>query len=88
VKVLSLADELLLLDIYPAGEEPIPGISSQLLLDKICHNSGRAQLTSPQNLSEKLNQLVSNGCAVLMQGAGNISQLAQNLISSHAVKNS
>lgn len=34
-KVLSTADELILLDIYPARELPIEGINSQFLLDKI-----------------------------------------------------
>ncbi|MDR1160860.1 MAG: UDP-N-acetylmuramate--L-alanine ligase, partial [Tannerellaceae bacterium] len=29
---LSLLDELILLDIYPAREEPIPGVSSQIIL--------------------------------------------------------
>lgn len=32
---LSLLDELILLDIYPAREEPIEGISSQLIFDKV-----------------------------------------------------
>lgn len=32
---LSALDELLLLDIYPAREEPIPGITSQWLLEKV-----------------------------------------------------
>ncbi len=32
---LSLLDELILLDIYPAREEPIPGVTSQMLLDKV-----------------------------------------------------
>ncbi len=32
---LSLLDELVLLDIYPAREEPIPGVTSQMLLDKV-----------------------------------------------------
>ena len=32
---LSLLDELILLPIYPAREEPIEGVSSQLLLDKV-----------------------------------------------------
>lgn len=32
---LSLADEIILLDIYPAREEAIPGITSQIILDKI-----------------------------------------------------
>ena len=34
-EVLSTADELILLDIYAAREEPIEGVSSQVLLDKI-----------------------------------------------------
>jgi len=34
-KVLSTADEVMLLEIYPARELPIPGVNSQLLLDKI-----------------------------------------------------
>jgi UDP-N-acetylmuramate--alanine ligase len=34
-KSLSLADELLLMDIYPAREEPIPDVSSDLLFDDI-----------------------------------------------------
>lgn len=34
-EVLSAADELILLDIYAAREEPIEGVSSQVLLDKI-----------------------------------------------------
>mgnify|MGYP003732948737 CR=1 FL=1 len=32
---LSLLDEVVLLDIYPAREKPIPGVTSQMLLDKI-----------------------------------------------------
>jgi UDP-N-acetylmuramate--alanine ligase len=31
-KSLSLADEVLLMDIYPAREEPIPGITSDMFL--------------------------------------------------------
>lgn len=36
--VLSMADELMLLDIYPARELPIPGVTSQMLLDKVTLN--------------------------------------------------
>lgn len=34
-QALSLADEVVLLDIYPAREEPIPGITSKIILDKV-----------------------------------------------------
>ena len=32
---LSKADRLILLDIYPAREEPIPGVSSEMIFDKV-----------------------------------------------------
>lgn len=34
-KALSAVDKLILLDIYPAREEPIPGVSSRLVFDKV-----------------------------------------------------
>ncbi|RED92447.1 UDP-N-acetylmuramate--L-alanine ligase [Marinoscillum furvescens] len=42
---LSLADEIILLDIYPAREEPIPGISSRVIFDQI--------FKEPKTLCEK-----------------------------------
>jgi UDP-N-acetylmuramate--alanine ligase len=38
---LSIADRLLLLDIYPARELPIEGVNSQMLLDKVSINDKR-----------------------------------------------
>lgn len=32
---LSLVDKLILLDIYPAREEPIPGVTSEIIFDKV-----------------------------------------------------
>lgn len=34
-KALSAVDKLIMLDIYPAREEPIPGVSSRLIFDKV-----------------------------------------------------
>ena len=34
-KALSAVDKLILLDIYPAREKPIPGVSSRLIFDKV-----------------------------------------------------
>ena len=30
-----MLDELILMDIYPAREEPIPGVSSSMILDRV-----------------------------------------------------
>lgn len=80
VKVLTLADELLLLDIYPAGESPIEGITSQSLMEQIKQRTKHAQIITQQNLQDVVASVVTEGCAVLMQGAGSISQLAQAMM--------
>ncbi len=80
VEVLKMADELLLLDIYPAGESPIPGISSDVLAKAINQYSSNVTLVTELNLDDCLNQLVKDGDVILMQGAGSIGQLATNLM--------
>lgn len=68
---LSLADELLLLDIYPARELPIEGITSQLILDQVKAPSKR--LVSKEELLQVLSSEPSE--VVLTMGAGDISEL-------------
>jgi len=74
-------DQLLLLDIYPARELPIKGITSLWLLNKI-----RAQVTKNKhnyNLVEKeevLNKIkLSNARIVLFIGAGDIENLVESV---------
>lgn len=80
VDVLNLADELLLMDIYPAGEAAIPGVSSESLLQHINITRPNARLVTDQNLVETLGKLIVDGDVILMQGAGSIGQMAQNLM--------
>lgn len=40
-EVLSMADELLLLEIYPARELPIEGVSSKIIFDKVTQSNKR-----------------------------------------------
>ncbi|PNQ75251.1 UDP-N-acetylmuramate--L-alanine ligase [Hanstruepera neustonica] len=65
---LSKFDEVILLDIYPARELPIPGVTSQWLLDKI-KNSNK-QLVKKANLISKIKESTAN--VVLTIGAGDI----------------
>lgn len=65
---LSLADEVVLLDIYPAREEPIPGVTSKIIFDKI--KSPRKLMISKENLVETLKNL--NFEVLLTVGAGDI----------------
>jgi UDP-N-acetylmuramate--alanine ligase len=71
---LSQADEVVLLDIYPAREKPLPGVDSQMILDKI---------TAPQKYlstkEEVLNRVRKNSYLDILAtlGAGDIDTLVQ-----------
>lgn len=72
-KSLSRFDELLLLDIYPAREEPIPGVTSEWLLMKI--EGENKQLVSKEILPQKVAE--STASVIVIIGAGDISELVQ-----------
>lgn len=67
-QALSLADELLLLPIYPARELPIEGVTSQIILDKVtCH---KKSIYTKENLINSLHLLNFEVCLTL--GAGDV----------------
>ncbi|WP_338732821.1 UDP-N-acetylmuramate--L-alanine ligase [Mangrovimonas cancribranchiae] len=65
---LSLFDEVLLLDIYPARELPIQGVNSKWLLDKI--SNPNKKLITKNNIVEEV--LKTKASVVLTAGAGDI----------------
>lgn len=72
-KSLALLDELFLLDIYPAREKPIEGVTSALLLEKVALD--QKSLTSKENL---VAQLADRKLEVLLLlGAGDIDTLIE-----------
>ena len=81
VKVLSGADVLVLLDVYPAGEEPIPGADSRSLSRSI-RQRGQVDpifAASTDEVPGLLRGVLRDGDVVIAQGAGNIAALAQSL---------
>lgn len=68
-RVLSTLDELILLDIYPARELPIPGVDSDLILNKMTLNNKVA--CKMENLIELL-ESKDDLEVVVTFGAGNI----------------
>jgi UDP-N-acetylmuramate--alanine ligase len=72
---LELLDEVILLDIYPAREKPIPGITSSMLLEKI--NSGHKYLIAKENLVKEVT--AHNFDVLVTMGAGDIDQLVEPL---------
>lgn len=70
---LSLLDELILLDIYPAREEPIPGVTSQIIFDAVTISAKR--LVRKEELLDVVAAEADGLDVVLMVGAGNIELL-------------
>lgn len=72
-EVLSLADETILLPIYPARELPIPGVGSQLILEKMTNKN-----KSVKEKDALLKWVSDNSTELLIiAGAGDIDVLVQ-----------
>jgi UDP-N-acetylmuramate--alanine ligase len=70
---LELLDEVILLDIYPAREQPVPGITSQFLLDKI--SKKEKYLVEKSDITAFLKDRKLE--VLLTLGAGDIDQLVE-----------
>ena len=75
-QALSLADEVLLLPIYPARELPIEGVSSEMLLDKL--TCAEKNIYSKENLINSIS--VRNFDVLLTVGAGDIANLLPKIV--------
>jgi UDP-N-acetylmuramate--alanine ligase len=72
-KSLALLDELILLDIYPAREEPIKGVNSEMIFKKI---EGKNKVMCSKD--ELMSLLKERSPQVLLTlGAGDIDQLVE-----------
>lgn len=72
---LELLDDVVLMEIYPAREQAIPGITSSMLLEKI--NAKRKSLYSKEELVEKV--MAHDFDVLLTMGAGDIDRFVQPL---------
>ena len=82
VAVLSRCDMLLLLDVYPAGEDPIPGADSRSLTRSV-RQRGLVEPIFVESIEEVpavLVDVLMDGDVVITQGAGNVAKLAQDLL--------
>jgi UDP-N-acetylmuramate--alanine ligase len=75
------ADEVLVADVYPAGEAPIPGIDRDALVDGLRTHGHRnvAALAGPESLPETIAGMARPGDLVMCLGAGTISGWANAL---------
>ena len=73
---LSMMDDVILLEIYPARELPIPGVSSKLIFDDLKNMGRKIECKKEQlfNIIEELNPEI-----LLSMGAGDIDQMVEPL---------
>lgn len=81
VEVLATVDVLLVLDIYAAGEQPIPGADARALCRSI---RGRGKVdpifvSGPDKLLETLAGVTQDDDLVMLLGAGNIGRIADTI---------
>jgi UDP-N-acetylmuramate--alanine ligase len=78
-RALELTDELYLLDIYPAREAPLPGITIEKLLDKI--NLEKKYMSTKLNIVNDLNKEEKE--LVVIVGAGDIDTCIQPIVNNY-----
>ena len=72
-KALSSVDKLILLDIYPAREEPIEGVTSEIIFDKVTI-ADKVLLKKEQLMEYLENEPID---ALITFGAGNIDRFVE-----------
>jgi UDP-N-acetylmuramate--alanine ligase len=72
---LSAADEVVLLPIYPARELPIPGVTSEMIIEKMTHNN--VVLLEKEAVSAWVKKQQPK--LLVMAGAGDIDVLIRNI---------
>ncbi|MCC6913187.1 MAG: UDP-N-acetylmuramate--L-alanine ligase [Rhodospirillaceae bacterium] len=75
------ADHVVVADVYPAGEQPIPGVDRDALINGLHAHGHKAvtALVSPKHLAAVIDDIASAGDIVVCLGAGNITAWAHAL---------
>ncbi|MDR0488141.1 MAG: UDP-N-acetylmuramate--L-alanine ligase [Propionibacteriaceae bacterium] len=80
-EALALADEVIVLDVYPAREDPIPGVTGELIAHALARRGGTVHyVPALDNAVDALKSLVKPGDLVLTVGAGSITTVGPKLI--------
>lgn len=81
-RALSHTDILYIIDIYSAGEPPIDGVSSPLLMEKIVEEGKNNVFyeSDPDVLVEKIVRDLKPGDVILTLGAGNVWKMAERIV--------
>jgi UDP-N-acetylmuramate--alanine ligase len=80
-EALAGADSVFVADIYPAREQPIPGVTAALIVDSTRDAGGTVEWQGARgSLSAELARVVRGGDVVLTIGAGDITKTGPELL--------
>jgi UDP-N-acetylmuramate--L-alanine ligase/UDP-N-acetylenolpyruvoylglucosamine reductase len=91
-RAFDSADRVVITDIYPASEAPLPGITGQTIADEIMAHGHRSVSYQPrlERLHCDLGNMIASGDLILSLGAGNIHEqlsiLAADLVIAERLK--
>jgi UDP-N-acetylmuramate--alanine ligase len=77
------ADNVFVLDIYPASEQPIPGVTAEAVVSEIGNGSARYAGSFAEAI-KAVQGLAQPGDAILTLGAGNVSQIGPQILDAFA----
>ncbi|MFJ8929111.1 UDP-N-acetylmuramate--L-alanine ligase [Streptomyces sp. NPDC102364] len=78
---LALADASVVLDIYPAREDPIPGITSALIIDAAREAGADVQAAADKDAAvAAVTGMAKHGDLVLTMGAGDVTDLGPRIL--------
>ena len=84
IEVLQLVDQLILLDVYPAGEDLIKNYESKDLLERLKGTALNVCLSEESKVNISIEESLEKGEGIiLMQGAGSISKISESLMKTY-----
>lgn len=77
---LALADASLVLDIYPAREDPIPGVTSELIIEAARAGADVTAVHDAAEVPAAVAGMAGAGDLVLTMGAGDVTDLGPRIL--------
>jgi UDP-N-acetylmuramate--alanine ligase len=77
---LEIADIVYVTDIYPAGEQPIEGVSSSLVVDEFQDQNKVKYISDTEKMLSDIRETLSSGGICITLGAGNVYKFGTHLL--------
>ena len=77
---LSMADVVVVTEVYPAREQPLPGVTGERVAKAARRAGGQVEwVSSRAALADRLEEMIANGDVVITLGAGDITEVGREL---------